>query len=59
MTRMKRGDEASAQEAFREALRCREPIRRDFLDRDFGEFWHQWLITEAVRREAEQVLGID
>ena len=54
-----RGDEAGARQAFEEALRFRDEIRQEFSVGDYGEYWHQWLVTEAIRREAEQVLGVD
>lgn len=56
MARHKRGDEAGARDAFREAQRCREQIRQNFPDGGFDDLWHQWLLLEAIRREAEEVM---
>jgi tetratricopeptide (TPR) repeat protein len=59
MTLHQLGDQAGAQDAFEEALRFRAQIRQGFSVGDYGEYWHHWLLTEAIRREAEQVLGVD
>ena len=53
------GDHAAAQASLDEADRVRAAIRAGFADGDFGPQWYEWIGAEAVRREAEHVLGMD